>query len=106
VGCPTTPVGWALLLRSVVATIPPENEGRLTILHSLELVGAKVLMLLAIGHDDRKLLCLGSHGFPIPVQGTADQDRLLQKIAVRAGGHQAILTPVHLVLNALSPNTG
>ena len=75
------------LLRPVVATIPLEDEDRVTVLQSLELVGAEVLMLLTVGHDDAKLVCIAIDGLPIPVQRTAIQDRLLLKIAAGAGGH-------------------
>jgi hypothetical protein len=96
----------AFLLRPVIATIPLEDEDRVTILQSLELVCAEVLMLLAIGHDHAKLVRVAIDGLPIPVQGTTIQDCLLLEIAAGAGGHSAILTPLPPQPQRLSPIAG
>ncbi len=63
-------------------------------------------MLLTIGHDHAKLVCVAIDGLPIPVQRTTIEDSFFLKIAAVTRSHLEILTPCPLILNALSPNTG
>jgi len=52
-----------------VATVPPEDNGNVPVLRRLEFVGAEVLVLLTVGHDDAELVRVGIDGLPSPVQG-------------------------------------